>query len=246
VGPRAGSKSAASGARRRVATRERSAVVGGVGVSCPPISGDAFQPGPIKENTSCQSQQWKASPRKMELISGRSSKAFIKRLTTRMRPNIVSPYLHAAVVCDLAPPLSQHGLDRESKQAWLDTWEGPIDCESRDFEITVSGDFAFCHGLYRLIGTSKAAGRPISFWVRATVCLHRDRRVWRIVHKHTSVPFIWMVACGPPLTSSPSGCIETREAVASGISGCRFLAPGDVEREGREILCSKLTIGPSL
>src|SRR5216683_3511223 len=34
---------------------------------------------------------------------------------------IVSPYAQDVVVCDLAPPLSHHGQDRESKQAWLDT-----------------------------------------------------------------------------------------------------------------------------
>jgi ketosteroid isomerase-like protein len=102
---------------------------------------------------------------------------------------IVSPYAQDAVVCDLAPPLSHRGQDRESKQAWLDTWEGSVDRESRDFTVIVSGDFAFCHGFYRLSGTPMAAGRPISFWMRATVCLHRDGGVWRIVHEHTSVPF---------------------------------------------------------
>ena len=73
---------------------------------------------------------------------------------------IVAPYAQDAVVCDLAPPLSHRGMDLQSKRAWLDTWEGPIDRESRDFNITVSGDFAFCHGFYRLSGTPKAAGRP--------------------------------------------------------------------------------------
>jgi len=102
---------------------------------------------------------------------------------------IVAPYAQDAVVCDLAPPLSHRGMDLQSKRAWLDTWEGPIDRESRDFNITVSGDFAFCHGFYRLSGTPKAAGRPISFWMRATVYLHRDGGPWRIVHEHTSVPF---------------------------------------------------------
>ena len=102
---------------------------------------------------------------------------------------IVAPYAQDAVVCDLAPPLSHRGMDLQSKRAWLDTWEGPIDRESRDFNITVSGDFAFCHGFYRLSGTPKAAGRPISFWMRATVYLHRDAGAWRIVHEHTSVPF---------------------------------------------------------
>jgi ketosteroid isomerase-like protein len=102
---------------------------------------------------------------------------------------IVAPYAQDAVVCDLAPPLSHRGMDLQTKQAWLDTWEGPIERESRDLNITVSGDFAFCHGFYRLGGTPKAAGRPISFWMRATVCLHRDADAWRIVHEHTSVPF---------------------------------------------------------
>lgn len=102
---------------------------------------------------------------------------------------VVAPYAQDAVVCDLAPPLCHRGTDLQAKQAWLDTWEGPIDRESRDLNLTVSGDFAFCHGFYRLGGTPKAAGRPISFWMRATVCLNRDGGAWRIVHEHTSVPF---------------------------------------------------------
>jgi PhnB protein len=102
---------------------------------------------------------------------------------------IVTPYAHNAVVCDLSPPLSHQGMDLQAKQAWLDTWEGPVDRESRNFNIVVSGDFAFCHGFYRLSGTPKTAGQPISFWMRATVCLHRDGDVWRIVHEHESVPF---------------------------------------------------------
>jgi ketosteroid isomerase-like protein len=102
---------------------------------------------------------------------------------------IVAPYAQDAAVFNLAPPLSHRGADLPEKQAWLDSWEGPIDYESRELNITVSGDFAFGHGYYRLSGTPKAAGRPISFWMRATVCLHRDGGAWRIVHEHTSVPF---------------------------------------------------------
>lgn len=102
---------------------------------------------------------------------------------------IVAPYAPDAAVFSLAPPLSHHGADLQEKKAWLDTWEGPVDLESRDLNITVSADFAFCHGFYRLSGTPKSAGRPIGFWMRATVCLHRDAGAWRIVHEHTSVPF---------------------------------------------------------
>jgi ketosteroid isomerase-like protein len=102
---------------------------------------------------------------------------------------IVAPYARDAIVFNLAPPLSHYGMDLEEKKTWLDTWEGPIDFESNDLNITVSGEFAFCHGFYRLGGTPKADGRPISFWMRATVCLHRDGGDWSIVHEHTSVPF---------------------------------------------------------
>ena len=102
---------------------------------------------------------------------------------------IVAPYSQDAVVFNLAPPLSHRGMDLDEKKAWLDTWEGPIDYDSRDLNITVSGDFAFGYGFYRLSGTPEAAGRPISFWMRVTVCLHRDGATWRIVHDHTSVPF---------------------------------------------------------
>jgi len=102
---------------------------------------------------------------------------------------IVAPYAQDAVVCDLAPPLSHRGIDLREKQAWLDTWEGPIELESRDLKISVSGDLAFCHGFVRMSGTPKAVGRPISFWMRATVCLRRDAGPWRIIHEHTSVPF---------------------------------------------------------
>ena len=120
---------------------------------------------------------------------------------------IVAPYAQVAVVCDLAPPLCHRGTDLQAKQAWLDTWEGPIDRESRDLNITVSGDFAFCHGFYRLGGTPKAAGRPISFWMRATVCLNRDGGAWRIVHEHTSVPFYMDGSLRPAFDLQPRNTV---------------------------------------
>jgi ketosteroid isomerase-like protein len=94
-----------------------------------------------------------------------------------------------AAVYDLSPPLAHHGIDIREKQAWLDTWDGPIEIESRDFKFTVSGDYAFGYGYYRMSGNPKAAGRHISFWMRATVCLERNAGGWKIVHEHTSVPF---------------------------------------------------------
>jgi len=102
---------------------------------------------------------------------------------------IVAPYAKDAVIYDLAPPLSHVGMDLKQKQEWLDTWEGPLDREVLDLKIEVTGDFALGHGYYRLGGTPKSAGRPISFWMRATVALRREGNEWQIVHEHTSVPF---------------------------------------------------------
>jgi ketosteroid isomerase-like protein len=102
---------------------------------------------------------------------------------------IAAPYAVDAVVFSLAPPLAHHGVDVKEKRAWLDTWDGPIDLESRDFTVVINGDLAFCHGFQCMTGTPRAAGQRISFWMRVTVCLLRDEKGWRIVHEHTSVPF---------------------------------------------------------
>jgi ketosteroid isomerase-like protein len=102
---------------------------------------------------------------------------------------IVAPYTHDATVFSLAPPLIHYGVDRQQTQAWLDTWSTPIDLEPRDFSVTVSGDFAFCHGFLRMTGTKKGPEGKVDFWMRETMCLERIAGTWRIVHEHTSVPF---------------------------------------------------------
>ncbi len=38
-------------------------------------------------------------------------------------------------------------------------------------------------GYTRMSGTPKAAGRPISFWLRDTICLNRGNGAWKIVHR---------------------------------------------------------------
>src|SRR3981189_808948 len=108
---------------------------------------------------------------------------------TRNAAAIAAAYAQDAAIFNLAPPLSHRGVNLEEKKAWLDTWDGPIESESRDLSITVCGDFAFCHGFSRLSGTPKASGQSVSFWMRATVCLSRSGSGWRIDHEHTSVPF---------------------------------------------------------
>jgi ketosteroid isomerase-like protein len=102
---------------------------------------------------------------------------------------IAAPYATDASLFTLSPPLEHRGISVQEQQAWLDTWEGPIDLQSSNMEIIVSGDSAFTHGFVQMSGTPKSAGRHMSFWMRSTVCLRRDEDAWQIVHDHVSVPF---------------------------------------------------------
>jgi ketosteroid isomerase-like protein len=102
---------------------------------------------------------------------------------------IRAAYTADAALFTLAPPLAYYGVDQKEKQVWLDSWVGPIELESNDMKITVSGDSAFAYGFVQMKGTPKMAGHEISFWMRSTVCLERDGGEWKIVHEHDSVPF---------------------------------------------------------
>jgi ketosteroid isomerase-like protein len=100
-----------------------------------------------------------------------------------------APFAADAAIFNLAPPLIHQGVDVREKQAWLDSWETPVEIKSRDFKITVSGDLAFGHGFLHMSGTKRGAERQVSFWMRETLCLQREAGQWQIVHEHTSVPF---------------------------------------------------------
>lgn len=102
---------------------------------------------------------------------------------------IAAPFATDAAVYDLEPPLMHQGISVERKRKWLAGWDTPIDLEPGDLTVKVSGDLAVVHGFVRMSGTPKAAGQPVSFWMRSTLCLERGEEGWRITHEHTSVPF---------------------------------------------------------
>lgn len=108
-----------------------------------------------------------------------------------------------AAVFNLAPPLVHRGIDLQEKMAWFDTWNGPVEVKARDFEVTVSGDFAFCHGFLHMRADSKMAKREISFWMRSTIHLKREADGWKIVHEHTSVPFYMDGSLRPAFDLNP-------------------------------------------
>jgi uncharacterized protein (TIGR02246 family) len=100
---------------------------------------------------------------------------------------IVAAYAPDAVIYELAPPLGRRGIKRDSVAAWLAGWDGPIQIEWRDVDLTVSGEVAFASSLSRMRG--RIAGQDQNLWYRSTICLRKMNGRWRIVHDHASVPF---------------------------------------------------------
>ncbi len=89
---------------------------------------------------------------------------------------------------DLAPPLQHKGVDRAELEAWLRTWEGPIDVTFHDLEIEANAELAFATCLHRMT-RRKTDGADIDLWFRAPACLRRRDERWEAVHVHSSVPF---------------------------------------------------------
>ena len=134
----------------------------------------------------------------LDLIAGMAQARFNKDAAA-----IVAPYAADAAVYNLAPPLRHHGANQAQTQAWLDTWEGPITIEPRDFQVTVSGDTAVAWGYMRMQGTKIDPPAKPDFWMRETLVFERRGGGWTIVHEHTSVPFYMDASTRPAFDLQP-------------------------------------------
>ena len=102
---------------------------------------------------------------------------------------IAACYTPNAAIYDLAPPLGRRGIDRDRIADWLATWNGPIAIDGEDVELIVSGDLAYTSALNRMRGT-QTDGTGVDLWFRTTMCFRKTDAGWRIVHDHSSVPFL--------------------------------------------------------
>lgn len=93
----------------------------------------------------------------------------------------------------LAPPLARAAADMtdvDGMRAWLATFDGPVDYEVRDLDVTVGGDVAFCHSVNRLSATPMGGSEPFTLWFRQTLGLRKVGGEWRVAHQHDSTPFL--------------------------------------------------------
>jgi ketosteroid isomerase-like protein len=118
--------------------------------------------------------------------------ALIERSAEALRARdaraVVASYAADALLFDLAPPLA-HRVSADEVNAWLDTWEGPVNRKTRDLDITVEGDLAFAHFYVHTSAVTKSTREQAEWWARATLCFKRADGRWRVVHEHVSVPF---------------------------------------------------------
>jgi uncharacterized protein (TIGR02246 family) len=93
------------------------------------------------------------------------------------------------VAFDVVPPLQYAGRDAYRKQ-WerlFASYQGPIDYEIRELNVTADRDVGFSHSLNRIRGTLEN-GQTTDLWLRMTACWRKRDGQWLIEHEHVSVP----------------------------------------------------------
>ncbi len=99
---------------------------------------------------------------------------------------IMANYADDAVIFNVKPPF-QIVARSEWEQVWrtsLAHFPASFGMETKNLEVTISGDLAVAHYLYRFTGLP---GKPS--WIRNTAVYKRAGSHWRMVHEHNSVPF---------------------------------------------------------
>ena len=110
-------------------------------------------------------------------------------IRTKDIDRLMSLYSPDIIYFDVVPPLQYVGAAalRERFSQWFDGYKGSLGMESRDLNISASGDLAVAHWLSRVRGTLKN-GHEVGSWVRATSCCQRSNHRWLITHEHISLP----------------------------------------------------------
>lgn len=125
-----------------------------------------------------------------ELVIREQVASFVAAMRAGDVAALVARYAPGAVSFTLAPPLVSGDVqDPEWLAGWFGTFEGPVDYEVRDLDVTVDGDVGFWHGVNRLSAMPRGRSERFDLWFRMTVGLRRVDGVWLVVHEHQSVPF---------------------------------------------------------
>jgi ketosteroid isomerase-like protein len=72
--------------------------------------------------------------------------------------------------------------------AALAPFDGPVELELRELDVTASGDVAFARCVGSFGGTVETGAHLVN-WLRFTFAFRRAAGRWKLVHQHVSVPF---------------------------------------------------------
>lgn len=102
---------------------------------------------------------------------------------------IMAHYATDVTFFDCKSPFQTRGAEafRRIWEECLPYFPDSFGIERRDLSVTVSGDLALAHWLFRFTGEEK--DHPaLQTWIRLTGGYQRKQGRWQIVHEHCSLP----------------------------------------------------------
>lgn len=99
---------------------------------------------------------------------------------------IMANYADDAMIFNVKPPfqIAKRGEWGQVWQTSLAHFPASFTIETKNLQVTISGDLAVARYLYRFGGLPGKQS-----WIRSTAVYQRTGNHWRIVHEHHSVPF---------------------------------------------------------
>jgi ketosteroid isomerase-like protein len=93
------------------------------------------------------------------------------------------------VVFDVTPPLQRTGAHayRKDWEEAFNRFDGPLQGEISDEEVTAGGDVAYVLSIHHVTGTMKG-GKKVDYTVRVTDGFKKINGKWLIAHTHVSFP----------------------------------------------------------
>lgn len=93
------------------------------------------------------------------------------------------------VVFDVTPPRQRTGAEayRKDWEEVFNRFEGPLQAEISDVDVTAGGDVAYVLSIHHVTGTMKG-GTKLDYTVRVTDGFKKINGKWLIAHTHVSFP----------------------------------------------------------
>jgi ketosteroid isomerase-like protein len=103
--------------------------------------------------------------------------------------DVLKNHVSDLVIFDVLPPMKYESAEsyRRSWDGWQPETQGEAKFDLENLSVTAGADVAFAHAFIRC-GGSMPDGRAFEDLVRATFCLRKFDRFWKISHQHISKP----------------------------------------------------------